>query len=336
VNNKFEHIEDIVAKYLAGEATVEDMALLEEWKNASPENAGEYKQLEKIFVQSSTVKQSVTVNTDAAWLKVQEKLHSGTGKLRHMPIEKNSAFTKLLRIAAMLLFVGGMSYTAYKLFITANDNVISIASLNKTQTERLPDGSSYTLNNNSALSYKENSFLKTRVVKLTGEAFFDVKHDDANPFTVEANGVLIEDVGTTFNIQAYTDKKLVIITVVTGEVRAFTTESNGISLTAGEEAVYNFETKQFEKRGAADKNISAYKDRIFIFDNTELSTVVRLLNDIYHADIKLGNANLNPCRLTATFNNEKIEDVISVISETLQLKVEKTTSSVILTGEGCN
>ena len=210
--------------------------------------------------------------------------------------------------------------------IAASDAVIS---------DTLPDGSSFILNRNSTLAYSSKRFNKKRVVALKGEAFFEVRHDDENAFVVEAGGLIIEDVGTSFNVKAYPDAKIIFIAVATGEVKIFTDESGGLNLVADETGTYNTETKIFSKGLTEDKNFSAYKDKVFIFDNTELQVIVKLLNDVYGSQISIGNDEIKKCRLTVSFNNETLDAIVDVIAETLHLEVGKTGSEIIFKGNAC-
>ena len=69
----------------------------------------------------------------------------------------------------------------------------------QTQCIQLPDGSKVTLNRHSQLSYPE-TFNKERIVKLNGEAYFEVSKNPKKPFRVKANGVTIRVLGTHFNV----------------------------------------------------------------------------------------------------------------------------------------
>ena len=84
-----------------------------------------------------------------------------------------------------------------------------------------------------------------------------------------------------------------------------------------------------------DVNIAAYKDKIFIFDNAELGTLVNIMNDIYSIKLFLDNEELKHCRITVSFNNEKIEDIADIIAETLGLTLKKEEDKIIFAGNGC-
>ena len=83
----------------------------------------------------------------------------------------------------------------------------------------LPDGSRVWLNAASSVTYPTAFTGTERRVKITGEAFFEVVHNDRQPFRVQAGDQLIEDIGTAFNVNAYTDEPGVKTTLVEGKVK---------------------------------------------------------------------------------------------------------------------
>lgn len=334
MNEKFEHINSIIASYLCGEATVDEIALLNEWKNLSEENAKEFAAMQTIVSESSAMQPDFNVNTDKAWASVQRSLHQQKTIVKEPRIILLNNFS-FARIAALLLVAIGLSIGTYYIITSENDVAVQLATTNGIKKENLPDGSSFTLNKNSSVSYKKNSFGKKRVLQLTGEAFFDVKHDEKIPFLIEAGNVTIEDIGTSFNVEAYPDSKNVLVTVASGIVKMYDSENNTITLNAGEEALYDGNKKTISKSTNVEKNKTAYADRILIFDNTRLVDVIKLLNDLYNVNIVTSNSKLNGCRLTSSFNNEKIDDILSVIAETMKLKVDKQENTITLQGESC-
>ena len=77
----------------------------------------------------------------------------------------------------------------------------------------LPGGTQATLAPGSTLVADAGN---ARRVRLTGTAFFDVRHDPASPFTVEVAGFTVQDVGTRFDVSAEGDA--LRVAVQTGSV----------------------------------------------------------------------------------------------------------------------
>ncbi|HEY0177773.1 MAG TPA: FecR family protein, partial [Pedobacter sp.] len=81
----------------------------------------------------------------------------------------------------------------------------------------LPDGTRVWLNAGSSLNFPASfASLKERRVELKGEAYFEVVHNAVQPFRVQTDHQLVEDIGTAFNIRSYQDERDTKTTLVTG------------------------------------------------------------------------------------------------------------------------
>ncbi len=335
MDSKFENIEVLIARYLAGEADAADLVLLNEWRKLSSENEIEFSQMEKLYNNSSSLRNVIPVDTDAAWMKLKNTISIQPEQGKIISIKPATSRINFIRIAASILIVAGLGMLAFFLTLPSEDKFAEIKSENVIRKEKLPDGSTVTLNKNTTLAYSTDHFSRKRIVKLKGEAFFDVVHDEKNPFLIEAADLKIEDVGTSFNVQAKENTGIAIISVVSGEVKITTLTGQVFNLVAGEEATYNVKTKIVSKKESVEENISAYADRVFVFENAELKTVVDVLNDVYDSQLTIENHKLDSCRITVTFDNEAIDDIATVIAETLGLEIKKSNEQIILSGNDC-
>ena len=100
------------------------------------------------------------------------------------------------------------------------------AMMKKTSTERaeykyilLPDSTQVWLNAGSTLDYPEHFDEATREVTLVGEAYFDVKHAAEHPFIIHTGQIQTTVLGTAFNINAYTDRSNIQVSVSRGKVK---------------------------------------------------------------------------------------------------------------------
>ncbi len=84
----------------------------------------------------------------------------------------------------------------------------------------LPDKSKVWLNAASSLTYPVSfASLKERIIKLNGEAYFEVAKDKKHPFVVTSASQQVEVLGTHFNIMAYADEKIIRTTLLEGSVK---------------------------------------------------------------------------------------------------------------------
>jgi ferric-dicitrate binding protein FerR (iron transport regulator) len=238
-----------------------------------------------------------------------------------------------LRVAASVIVILGVGFFLYRSFDTSVTNTINVVADRKIETDTLPDGSAVTLNKQTQLAYSFDKKEKTHRVKLKGEAYFDIKHKDDKMFIVEADQVMIKDIGTSFNVKAYPETNTIEVVVEEGEVQLYTATSDGIFVRAGGKGIYNKMTKTFSV-DQPEANAAAYKSKHFVFADIELGAIVIALNNVYDRKITIA-PHLANCRLTVTFSDESPEEIANVISETLGLSVTSDGPDLLLEGKAC-
>ena len=317
-------IDDLIGKHLAGEASVVETQQVQEWCTRSAENQKYFENLQLIFQKASLVNDASTYNADLAWRKVHAQLHNST--------KTTFLSWPLLRIAASVLLISALGIWAYQQLLSPVERT-QLASATTVVQDSLPDGTKVALNKQTALSVTYNAKKKQGRIKLKGEAKFEIKHEADKELIVEAEEVLIRDIGTTFNVRAYPESNTIEVTVQEGEVQFYTEQNEGIFIQAGDKGIYNKQTKTFLKE-QADTNVVSYATKLFVFEETDLQSVVEQLNAIYEKKIVISK-NLERCRVTVNFQNEEIETIAEILAETLNLRISATASEIILEGEGC-
>lgn len=153
----------------------------------------------------------------------------------------------------------------------------------------LPDKTTVWLNAKSSIKFPV-SFInaRERLVELTGEAYFEVTHNEQIPFKVSAGGMITEDLGTAFNINAYTDEPGIRTTLVNGSVRV-TAGNEQRMLYPGEQVHYQ------EKMTVSKVNIDgviAWKEGYFRFDDESLENIMRTMSRWYNISYVFEDENL--------------------------------------------
>jgi len=326
-------IEELIGKVLSEEATAEERILVSHWRAASPDNEKYFHQLKAIFENTSFSKSSHRYNADAAWEKVKSRIDNSKG-IRTIPLHPEIQRSNLfLKIAASLLLVIGAAYL-FNFYRTQNHPAsLEVMSDNKTTADTLPDGTDVFLNRRTTLAYEFDKKKNAHVVKLKGEAYFKISHNDDKKFIVETQGVFIRDIGTSFNVKAYPDSDLIEVVVEEGDVMFFSDTDSGVYLKANGKGIYNKKTKTFTV-AAPEENVTAYKTRFFVFSDIDLASAVKDLNDVYGEKITLDES-LKRCRVTVNFNDESIEEIAAILAETLNLEADKRNGIIHLYGTGC-
>jgi ferric-dicitrate binding protein FerR (iron transport regulator) len=232
-----------------------------------------------------------------------------------------------------LILVLGVGFFVYQLNEKETVSPTVVVSDKGTVTDTLPDGSDVVLNKQTQLAYSFDKKKKVHKVTLKGEAYFNIQHDSTKTFIIDIDGVMIKDIGTSFNVKAYPESNTVEVVVESGEVMFYTDTDSGVYLRANGKGVYNKSTKTFTI-DQPEENALAYKTKFFTFSNTDLQKVVKSLNDVYEKEIVITDEIKN-CHITVSFNNETEEEIIAIISETLGLKIIESDGKIILEGPGC-
>lgn len=155
----------------------------------------------------------------------------------------------------------------------------------------LPDGTKAWLNAASSIKFP-NSFKKSanRVVRLTGEAYFEVHKDSAHPFIVISGGQQVEVLGTHFNINAYEDEKNVRTTLLEGSVRVAPTQNAsgskaaGIILKPNQQAVLK-PSKEIDVVEVSASDAIDWKNGEFVSKNESLASIMRKISRWYNVDV---------------------------------------------------
>lgn len=350
--------DDLLARYVAGETTEDETRQVKEWLAQSANHEQELVRFQRVWESSAALKPPTEVNVDLAWKKVSKRLAVSTrphpkslpseGGTSPFPSEGKGLgigvepIPKVLplrpstflywRVAAMVLMALGLGWLGYRFLqpIEKQEVASSIKTRKNTLEQTLPDGTKVFLNQNSTLTSAADFNNESRTVTLTGEAYFDVKRDETRPFIIKANGTEVRVLGTSFNVRAY-DKR-VSVAVTNGKVQ-FSTPKSKTLLVKNESAAVQADT--IIKLPELNFNELAYRTRVFVFDKTNLGDVVASLREGYQADIQLNGRHLANCRLTARFERESLDATLTVIAETLNLKVVRRGNAILLDGSGC-
>jgi transmembrane sensor len=323
--------EELLARYLGETATEAEIAQVRFWLSSSPANAREFESFQTIWERSGAMgRRRKSVNTDGAWDKLQKKMKTAETPepyIAPLTVKKRLPLT-FWAAAAVALLVMAFAWREFRKEHT--NNLLSITTTDHTKETVLPDGTSVFLNFNSNLTYPENFNGGFRSVSLTGEAFFDVKPDAAHPFVIEANGTQVKVLGTSFNVKAYTQEP-VRIDVSTGKVRV-SRAGNEINLIKGQSAEV---VSDSIRAILPDANLMGYRTQVYDFNGTPLHDVVNSIRNGYHADVRLSGNQMSQCRLTIRFEKEPLDATLSVIAETMDLKLRKEGQIYWLVGSGC-
>ncbi len=322
-----EHIDALIAKYLAGEALPDEAMELDDWRLLSSENEAYFVSCYEVFNQT----QYKPISTSSIYAQVLKNIDIPPQKTKVIPIR---TFFTPLRLVASFLIVSMIGVLVSMLLKGNKVQEFNIASTDVIKTEVLKDGSKVVLNRHTTLTLMGEFNAKERKLKLSGEAFFEVTHNEEIPFVIDAGGVMIKDIGTAFNVKADPSSDSVFVLVTEGIVE-MSSPSEQIRLEQNESAIYIKSTQTFVTNALVAPNAASYKTKMFSFKNQTLGELVETINQVYGPVLVVSNKKLENCRITVDFNNESPETMAIILSETLGLTFTQKDQQFVLSGEIC-
>jgi len=318
MNENVREYEELMSLYLDGGCTPEQEARLAAWVGENPDHAREYHSFRNVWDAEHPAFRFESIDVDNAKKRVWESV----GIVRRKPLIfiewwKNVAAVLLL---PLLIFGTVLSYEKYFRKPQEPEWQNFSAPYGVYANIVLPDNSKVCLNSGSTLSYPSRFAGGKRSVKLDGEAYFEVLSDIDHPFSVIVDDMEVTATGTAFNIEAYpgTSKR---VTLVTGKL-GVSVPGNIYALPQGYQLLRNsdgdvscFSTDTFKW--------TSWRTGILAFRGDPLSYVFGRLSSLYDVDIKVMDAEVNDYQIRATFRNEKLDDMMSLIEQTAPIRCQR-------------
>ena len=221
-----EQLRELLARYIKGECTEQEIELLEKWfdrvtvdgREARILNAADEERL--VMELWKAVAAREVQGDDAAEGEGEEEPEAGVKRLARM--RSRSVWRAAAVWIGLIVFGGGIWMQLQRKTTSAGiqkqPTYIEVATgYQQLRKVRLPDSSVVWLNSATHLSF-DSDFINHREVLLSGEAFFDVRTDAGHPFVVKAGGVSTRVLGTSFNVSAYPEAGEMRVSLKTGKV----------------------------------------------------------------------------------------------------------------------
>ncbi len=203
----------------------------------------------------------------------------------------------------------------------------------------LSDGTKVYLNSGSKLTYPVK-FLKNsiRKVSLTGEAFFEVAHDEKNKFIVNTEQLDVQVYGTKFNVSNYPENENTDVVLVQGSVSMGesienkTTKEKEFFLSPGYKGTFNKAKKDITNEKVNTGLYTSWMDGNIIFRNTPFKEITRKLERSYNVIIINNNNELDKETFNATIetNYETIEQVLNYFNKVYKINYSIVENKIII------
>ncbi|MCT4601602.1 MAG: FecR family protein [Marinifilum sp.] len=283
-----------------------------DWIESSEENQKEFNNIKNLWAYTDFANYDSYANA----LKDSEKPKKGR------TLKWNPAALKYAAILILSFLSGG---TAMFLNDFGKDSQLAynkvIVPCGESAEIILPDKTHVWLNSGSQLVYPSSFNHDTRNVQLIGEALFEVDHNPEKPFHVVTPKLTVEVLGTTFNMEAFSNTKNVNVTLVEGEVNI--KNHNGqmlVKLIPNQRVSYNIQSGLFNINSIDSSFYSSWKNGIYNYKDETLADIALKLERLYNVEIVFDDVSIKNIKYTGTIlRNKPISQILDVFKFTSEI-----------------
>jgi transmembrane sensor len=344
--NQYQEVNELLVKYLTGEASVEERDIVRKWINENSAHQKYFRELLDVYRLTKTFQRPSGFDQQAGWTRIKAGFYR---KLYSDRLERKS-FKK--RIAEIWLPIAASVIIAFLIGFFTDKKLDGLISFKKStiiynevtvpfgarSQVTLSDGTKVWLNAGSKLKYPAYFSGDTRDVYLEGEAFFDVTHIEHKIFIVKTSGLNIKVYGTQFNVKSYPEESVIQTTLIKGSVEVEKAGKSDQKVLLKPNQTATFYKKDIDKvhtlhRQAVklankiaekvpdtyiisktnDLSIVTWKDPKWVIVGEELGNLSIELERRYNVRIIFEDENLKKYKFSGNLMNETFEQVLKII-----------------------
>ena len=269
--------DELLFRYFSNEASAEEVAQIEQWLDEDPARQSEFDSAHYLF-------NAMILHSD----ELSKMTTPGA-------LEKTSRKSKVRRLvyryaaAAAAVVIAGLSGVFVEREInynkmTAQTNVLEVPA-GQRMSVTLSDGTQVQLNGNSRIEYPVIFSRKQRNVKLSGEAFFEVTHDEKHPFIVETFASKVEVLGTRFNVYADEASEHFSTALVDGKVRVTTNDETAEQVVLAPDEMVRFVNNHLVVTKVDAENLISWTEGYINLADTDFESLMHRFENVYGVKI---------------------------------------------------
>lgn len=294
-------------RYFEGTATPEEMQEIKAWSEESADNKKLLRWERKLF-------DAIIISGSKE--AIEESTNSDDGSSN---LSRHSIGRTILRVAAIVLLTAGITTLLYKYVGPSGADLTAMQKIVVPQGQRvnvkLPDGTDVWLNSNTTLEYANAFGSNNREVKLDGEGYFGVKHDDSKPFIVHTQIADVTDLGTKFNVEAYSKDKSFKTSLLEGKV-SVSANKGKVDLKPNE--MLSVENGKMVKSKIDNLDEYRWREGLYCFHDKLLSDVMNDFENYYCVRVTINSPSVASYRISGKF---RLTDGLNHALKVLQMEV---------------
>lgn len=346
----------------------ESDAVWSKWLSENPQMTDKVKQAREIVFALKVNEPELT--DDEIRQTVNQTISQAKQPATSQSSEQETPVTPLyrtvwFRIAACIVLLAGIGWLTKTMMLKETfqpDSLISVISaepakgfvkkVNDTKNPMrivLRDKSSVVLTPGSYITYKDQFVADKREVFLVGEAFFEVTKDPEHPFFVYANELVTKVLGTSFTVRALESSREITVEVKTGRVSVFAKsdrgakeklENNqlvGLVLSPNQKIIYKRDEVRLVRALVEKPEMILPEGQRpqFEFEDTPVTEVFQIIQKAYGVEILYDAELLKDCPLTATLDNQPLNEKLTIICKAIEANYEILDGQIVIHSKGC-
>lgn len=258
---------DTLYKYFSHQATDEERRQVRAWVESSPENMQKYMS-ERAFYDSVTL----LAEPEAP-------------AVRRFSLKRVMTVTS--KIAAVAVVTLLLSYVVRTYLFPPQIPMQELyVPVGKQVNLTLADGTNVWLNSGTRLKYPTIFLGKERRVEIDGEGYFKVQKDADCPFRVQTDGGVVEVLGTTFNVEAYSSEHNFRTSLLEGSVK-ITDNRNGEYLLSPDQMAEMQADGSMKISAISDYDAFCWTEGIISLKNDSFESIMKKFEKYYGVTIKI-------------------------------------------------
>ena len=311
--------EELLAKFLMGECSEEELREVNTWLNESDDNARELFRIEEIYHLGKSGDSTDEKKNEKAEKQLFKRLVQEEAK--QFKVRRMHTWMKYAAMFIGIFLVSGLSYHIYQ--SRSEEQLVAVVARDEVKELMLPDGTKVWLNKHTTLKYPREFSEKGRNVYMEGEGYFEVKRNVEKPFIVRSEAMQVRVLGTVFNLKSDKMNRSAVATLIKGEIEVKGNHNEGmIVLAPGQKAELNAVTRRLVVK-QVDTGIENWHNNQFVFENADIFTIARTLENSYGVKIILAPDMDATKTYSGTLKKKNtVEEILNLIKSTNAIPIE--------------
>ena len=321
-------------KAIQDEISKDELRILNKWLESSLKNRTDFDRMKKLWSEMSSIPTNPpAIDIKKEWAsfekrrdKVADNIYGKSGLQQNLVDKLNYLLSirKYLALRPVYLSFILIILTITSIYLYLNISVTEVnqrtfATSNKQKVKvQLSDGSSIQLNSGSSITVQDEFSENEREVKLSGEAYFKVAKEK-RPCIIITDNAKIEVLGTSFNV--WSRNNITRVIVKEGIVRLSSLKSNRdfVLLQADHMSQIIEDKRPLDARKVDADRYIGWPEGKLVFEHSPLFEFVDEIERQYNVNITIQSNEIKNLKLTGTFDNLNIEQILSSICLTFNL-----------------